>query len=253
MLDWKKYVITFIMTSTVFAAAIWVNSSFNGQRVVEMKSLYESISTDILSSETQFSLISELSCKEVGSQILSQEIDELARKIEFTEQNVWTDSRDIVQLKKFYSLLEIKDYLLMKRINERCGKKILFAFYFYSNVAGCKDCVRTGETLTQLRQKYPQLRVYSFDYDLNLSAIKTLISIYTVKNSLPAIVIGDEVVYGYKDLDQLEKLLRSSYPKEFALIEAEAEAAKKAKEEADKQAILLELPTITTTQDTKKK
>ncbi len=68
-----------------------------------------------------------------------------------------------------------------------------------------------------------------------------------------AIVIGDEVVYGYKDLDQLEKLLRSSYPKEFALIEAEAEAAKKAKEEADKQAILLELPTITTTQDTKKK
>ena len=88
MLDWKKYVITFIMTSTVFAAAIWVNSSFNGQRVVEMKSLYESISTDILSSETQFSLISELSCKEVGSQILSQEIDELARKIEFTEQNV---------------------------------------------------------------------------------------------------------------------------------------------------------------------
>jgi hypothetical protein len=88
MLDWKKYVITFIMTSTVFAAAIWINSSFNGQRVVEMKSLYESISTDILSSETQFSLISELSCKEVGSQILSQEIDELARKIEFTEQNV---------------------------------------------------------------------------------------------------------------------------------------------------------------------
>lgn len=88
MLDWKKYVITFIMTSTVFAAAIWINSSFNSQRVVEMKSLYESISTDILSSETQFSLISELSCKEVGSQILSQEIDELARKIEFTEQNV---------------------------------------------------------------------------------------------------------------------------------------------------------------------
>jgi hypothetical protein len=74
MIDWKKYVITFIMTGTVFGSAIVINNYFNRTRVVEMKSIYESISTDILSSETQFSLLSELSCKEVGSKILSQEL-----------------------------------------------------------------------------------------------------------------------------------------------------------------------------------
>ncbi len=248
MIDWKKYVITFIMTCTVFGSAVVLNNYFNGKRVVEMKSLYDNISTDILSSETQFSLISELSCKEVGSQILSQELDELARKIEFTEQNIGANSPDIVQLKKFYSLLEVKDYLLMKRINERCGKKIMFTFYFYSNADNCKECIKTGNTLTKFREAYPELRVYSFDYQLDLSIIKTLISIFTVKDNLPAMVIGDEVVYGYQNPDELDKLLRSSYPKEMKMIDDERQAkadAEKAKIEAEKNAILLELPTNT--------
>jgi len=210
-----------------------------------MKSLYESISTDILSSETQFSLLSELSCKEVGSQILSQELWELAKKIEFTEQNVWANSPDIVQLKKFYSLLEVKDYLLMKRITERCGKKIMFAFYFYSNSEKCEDCIKAWNTLTKLREKYPELRVYSFDYFLDLSIIRTLISIFDIKETLPAMVMGDKVIYGYKNFEELEKLLRDAYPREMKLIDDEKKAkeeAEKAKEEAEKKDILLELP-----------
>ncbi|MFA6080509.1 MAG: hypothetical protein WC753_03475 [Candidatus Gracilibacteria bacterium] len=244
MIDWKKYIITFIMTGTVFGSAVVVNNYFNRTRVVEMKSIYESISTDILASETQFSLISELSCKEVGSQILSQELVDLARKIEFTEQNVGAKSPDIVQLKKFYSLLEIKDYLLMKRITERCGKKIMFAFYFYSNSDKCDDCINAGNTLTKLREKYPQLRVYSFDYILDLSVIKTLISIFNIENTLPAMVMGDKVSYGYKNIDELEKLLRTAYPREMKLIDDEQKAkeeAEKARIEAEKNAILLEL------------
>lgn len=246
MIDWKKYIITFIMTGTIFGSAIVINNYFNRTRVQEMKSIYESISTDILSSETQFSLLSELSCKEVWSQILSQELGELARKIEFTEKNVGTDSQDIVQLKKFYSLLEIKDYLLMKRITERCGKKIMFAFYFYTNADKCDDCIKAGNTLTQLREKYPELRVYSFDYLLDLSVIKTLISIFDIKEALPAMVMGEKVIYGYKDLKELEKLLRDAYPREMKLIDDEKKAleeAEKAKVEAEKNKVLLEIET----------
>lgn len=249
MIDWKKYVITFIMTATVFGTAIVINNYFNRARVTEMKSLYESISTDILSSETQFSLLSELSCKEVGSKILSQELGELARKIEFTEKNVGTSSRDIVQLKKFYSLLEIKDYLLMKRITERCGQKIMFAFYFYANGDKCEECIKAGNTLTKLREQYPELRVYSFDYFLDLSVIKTLISIFNIQDTLPAIVMGDKVFYGYKSIDELEKILRTAYPREMQMIDDEkklAEEAVKEAEEAEKNKILLELTPETT-------
>jgi len=134
----------------------------------------------------------------------------------------------------------------MKRITERCGKKIMFAFYFYTNAEKCDDCIKAGNTLTKLREKYPELRVYSFDYLLDLSVIKTLISIFDIKDTLPAMVMGEKVIYGYKDLEELDKLLRDAYPREMKLIDDEKKAleeAEKAKAEAEKNKVLLEIET----------
>jgi hypothetical protein len=58
-------------------------------------------------------------------------------------------------------------------------------------------------------------------------------------------VMGDKVIYGYKNFEELEKLLRDAYPREMKLIDDEKKAkeeAEKAKEEAEKKDILLELP-----------
>jgi glutaredoxin len=121
----------------------------------------------------------------------------------------------------------------------------MFAFYFYSNSEKCSDCIKAGNTLTKLREKYPELRVYSFDYLLDLSVIKTLISIFNIEDSLPAMVMGDKVIYGYKEFEELEKLLRDAYPREMKLIDDEkkaAEEAEKTEAEAEKKNILLELP-----------
>jgi hypothetical protein len=123
--------------------------------------------------------------------------------MQYGEQNIGNDNSDIVQLKKDYSLLEIKDYLLMKQISDRCHIPAIFILYFYSN-SNCDDCIRQGYVLTALRQKYPTLRVYSFDYNLDLSAIKTLISINKLNGTLPATVIGDKVYYGFKSVDDIE-------------------------------------------------
>jgi hypothetical protein len=45
-----------------------------------------------------------------------------------------------------------------------------------------------GYVLTALRNKYPDLRVYSFDYHFDLGAIETLKSIFKVKDQLPALI-----------------------------------------------------------------
>lgn len=164
---------------------------------------------------------------------MSRELDQLGKKIEYSEENLGLDNEEILQLKKFYSLLEIKDYLLMKRINDRCGKNIMFAFYFYSEEKKCPECLKMGYALSWLRELYPDLRVYSFDYSLDVSAIRTLITIFDVKDKLPAVIIGDDVHYGSYERDQLEKLLRAAYPKQVALIEAKRkEEDEKTKKEA---------------------
>jgi len=128
----------------------------------------------------------------------------LADKISYSENNIGAEDVDVISLKKYYSLLEIKDYLLMKKIRERCGEKSIFILYFYKN-DNCDDCTKQGYVLTSLREKYPDLRVYSFDYNLDLSAIKAMVSIYKVQDNLPAIVINGKVYNGFKSIEEIEK------------------------------------------------
>jgi hypothetical protein len=111
--------------------------------------------------------------------------------------------------KKYYSLLEIKDYLLSKKLVEKCGKakKPVFIIYFYSNQGDCPDCGREGYVLTRLKEIYPDLRVYSFDYHLDLSVIDSMKKIYKVDNVLPALVIEDKTYTGFKSIEELTDLL----------------------------------------------
>ena len=61
--------------------------------------------------------------------------------------------------------------------------------------------------LTSLAENYPQLRIYSFDHNLNVSALQTLIAIDDVKNQLPALVINGTTHYGFQSRDAIEKIL----------------------------------------------
>jgi glutaredoxin len=203
--DWKKYIIVFFITLTIFVSGLWISSYLNNKKIDQLKNIESKISLDLMSSETQFSLLQEQSCRDVSAgSILSSELNSLADKISYSENNIGADDTDVVSLKKYYSLLEIKDYLLMKQLKERCGEKSIFVLYFYEN-EDCDDCTKQGYVLTALREKYPELRVYSFDYNLDLSAIKTMISIYKVPDNLPAIVINGKVHSGFKTLEEIEE------------------------------------------------
>lgn len=204
--DWRKYLITLVITGVIFLTAIYLNNYFNNKRIENIQAIQNSISTDIASSEVQFSLLGDLSCKNVDDSILSPELNSLADRIQYGEQNIGNTNSDIVQLKKDYSLLEIKDYLLMKQIDDRCKIPSAFILYFYSNNQ-CNDCTRQGYVLDALKQQYPTLRIYSFDYDLDLSAVKTLITINKINGNLPAIVIDDKVYYGFNAIEDVQRYM----------------------------------------------
>jgi hypothetical protein len=203
-IDWKKYLIVFLITITLFGSALYISDHLNNRRLDQLNADAAQIYLDILSTETQFSLLEELSCKDVSTTVLSSELNSLADKITYSEDNIGNTNTDVISLKKSYSLLEIKDYLLMKKITERCGQKSIFILYFYNN-DNCTECTKQGYVLTSMREKYPNLRVYSFDYNLDLGAIKSMISIYKVTDKLPALVINGEVYNGFQSVEDIEK------------------------------------------------
>ncbi len=223
---------TFFVTTAIFVTAFFASNFFSQKRVENVKFIQDSIAIDILSSETQFDLLKEVSCQNVNESILSPELNALGDKLSHTESERGEKDADVIYLKKYYSLLQVKDYLLSKKLAEKCGskKKQVFIIYFYSNKGTCIDCQKEGYVLTRLKEKYPELRVYSFDYDLSLSVIDSLKTIYRINPSpLPALVIEDIMYTGYKSMEELEALLPDTLKEATTTVLMTASTSKKLK------------------------
>ena len=96
----------------------------------------------------------------------------------------------------------------MQELAQKCGQKSVFILYFYSNNGDCTTaCEEQGYVLTQLSSEYPGLRVYSFDYNLPVGALQTLISIDNVQDTMPALVINGKNYYGFQSITAIEKIL----------------------------------------------
>ena len=209
-MQWQRYILAFAITAAIFVTAFYIANVIDERRIADIRAMQDAIAIDLLSSETQFELLGSLGCELLGEHpVLSEELNTLAERLSYAEDNLGDQNEEVVQIKKQYSLLQIKDYLLMQRIADKCKTKPVFILYFYSNAGDCEDCGRAGEVLTYLRQEYPGLRVYSFDYHLDLGALQTLIALRKINGGgLPAFIINNRApVYGFKDLKEMQVLI----------------------------------------------
>ena len=226
-IDWKTYTISFFITALIFGSAFGVNSLLDSKKQGDIKNVQDQISLDILSSETQFNLLGEVSCKNVDDSILSQEINSLATKLSYMESNdIGTPNPELIYLKKYYSLLQIKDYILMQKLAVKCDLKPISVLYFYGNKDVCPQCVDMSAVLTKLRETYPEVRIYSFDTNLQLSALNTLRSINKISETqLPAVIVNEQTITGLRSYNDLKNLI----PELKVIDKKHADEAKSAK------------------------
>lgn len=203
--NWTKYIISLVITAGIFGVVFFVSNLANQKRVEEMIMIQQKITIDLLSSETQFALLKEASCTQDVSSMLTSEINRLSERLGYMEEQFGATNKDVINLKMNYSLLLIKDYLLLGELSKKCNYKPTVIMYFYNTT--CEECRKQGYVLTALREKYPDVRVYAFDADLPLSAIKTLIDMYHIGSPYPALILNDRVVHGYKTIEEIEQLV----------------------------------------------
>lgn len=72
MFDSKKYIITFLITATIFGTAVVASSLLNGKKIEDVRQIESKLAQDIIASETQFALLAETSCRDLGPGFLSQ-------------------------------------------------------------------------------------------------------------------------------------------------------------------------------------
>jgi hypothetical protein len=222
----RNALIAFGITVVIIGSVVYATSYLDRQRLAELTAIQNQLATDTLSLETQFSLLENAPCEDiVAGNELSQEVSALGDRLAGAEERLGNTNKQVIDLKKQYTLLQIRDYLLTQQLAKTCHITPTVALYFYSNVPGsCENCDRASYALSYLRQTYPSLRVYSFDYDLDLGALRTLIAVEKVKSEFPAFVINGKRTYGFTTLEDFQK----QFPKAlFATSTATTTATKK--------------------------
>jgi len=216
----QKYLLVLLFTLLVFGSGFFLNNQLNKGKIIQIGSLQQNLRIDILSLETQFSILEQAPCENLNESTLTKELYTISQKLTSVANSLGPKHEDYIQLKKYYSILEIKHWLLLEKATKACKLPLTFVIYFYTDKETCPKCEDQGYILTYFRKKYPFLRVYSFDYDLDLAALQTLKSIYLLKEELPIIVINNEVNYGYKSKEELEEALEEFV--DLATLEEEA-------------------------------
>ena len=208
----KRYIYTFIITLAIFFFSIWLSNFFSDKKVQSLRDLESRINLDILSVETRFSLLQKTSCEHIVNNDntknnnigFNEDLNNVALKIKSLENQLGYEDADVISLKKYYSLLQIKDYILAKEFHDRCKQNTVSILYFYD--AQCEDCAKQSIILDKIISDYPEIRVYYLDKGTYNPALETMASVYKIVKT-PSIVINEKTYTGFQDIQKIESYI----------------------------------------------
>ena len=116
---------------------------------------------------------------------------------------------EYTKLKRDYTLLSIRAWLLSLNVKEKCREKIFPVLYFYSSDSKkCEKCVGQGVVLDEVKKKHDEFSAFLVDFDMDEPIVKAIKSAYNI-TKLPAFVIDKKIYEGFKSLDEFEKIISS--------------------------------------------
>jgi len=211
----KRFFLAFIFSLSIFLIGLLVGFSLTMQRTSYLEEIaykqkidYESLQLQSLYFD--ISLTNE-SCS-VFNKILETSLSDVANaqsKVDLYMKE--SSSKNYIEIKRDYTLAQIRYWLLNKKIAEPCSPDNVAVLYFYSNKE-CGDCALQGAILTYLKEKLKdKLLVFSIDSDFSYEPmVNVLKGTYNITR-VPTLVIKDKKIEGLISLKNLSKEVCSFY------------------------------------------
>jgi len=198
-ISWGLYATAFIISAIIFGIGMWAGLQIE-------KSVTEELSATVSRIDQQWIALGTLMLMDNSPAFcdyLTQEMQSfdsetfsLGQKIGYMEEKKGVDP----SLKSEYMSLEVRDYLVANKINEKCGTNTSLVLYFVSS-SNCLDCKEQGNQLTSARES-TGARVYTFDMDVENDMVSVLSGAFKV-NTYPSIVINSTKHTGYMTADSI--------------------------------------------------
>jgi len=199
-----KFVGVLAGTTLIFLLGIMLGNHFSSVKLSQVESLQSELRMDTLAIETQSLILSKNPCEVSDVGVMSDELYTMGEKLTFMESQFGTADQSVKRLKNYYSILELRQWVLLTEANKECNLGNNLILYFYSNEVECEICPKQGFVLDYIHKTIPSVKIYSFEYGLNNAAFNTIKDIYNVTaNELPVLVINGKKFSGFQDREML--------------------------------------------------
>lgn len=204
----SKYIMVFVLTTLIFIIGLVLGNYISSSKLKNIQNLEQELRTDTMSLEIEYLMLAESPCRQANSTSLTDLLYKTAKRLDYMERELGKKNEDVLRLKEYYSLLELKHWLLQKKEIEKCNSSRNIILYFYSNLEDCDACEEQGFILDYLREKREGLSIYSFDTNINNLAINTLKRLYKIENEkAPIVIVNDNYVKGFRSKNEIESVL----------------------------------------------
>src|SRR3989344_1811364 len=204
----RRYLIAMIITLAFFLVGIFIGSLLTDTRIKSVEESSSNQRMDFESLQTQYLFLSFLNqqgnCKAV-EETLNKNILNLIttqERLENYEKQAKSNYNDFINLKRSYSLAEIKYWLLLKNTQNICDRDVVTVLYFYDSDANCPKCRTQGFILSYLKKIFNErLLIFSFDGEFKDEPIIEIIKKSYNITTYPSIVINDDSFSGLQTND----------------------------------------------------
>jgi len=193
----------------IFWVGFSVSNRINQAKLNELKQNIDALQSEYNSLEmlTLIDKTARVGCEMYEEQIINfgNETDSFGSKLAAVSERLSSDNPELINMQTNYWLMEIRDFYILKQIEDKCSQKYQTILYFYDR--DCANCQFQGELLRQLKADYPEVMIYSFDVsNKDISIIKILSQIYQISQTPTFIIDGEKIEKGLTRTD-LEKTL----------------------------------------------
>ena len=207
----RNYILAFVLTAMIFVIAFFGGMITDRIFLDDIENFNDETRFNLFRAELRDKMMGDGLCSYAFESPLVEEFVEISNEIIHLENRLGKDNWKVIELKKYYTLLEMYDWLHYKKLKENCGSNYDSILYFYSNQDDengepeC-ECDRQGFILGYIKENNPNVRIYSFDYHLEIEEIEILKEKYGI-TEVPTFVINGNVLHGFSELEAIEYFL----------------------------------------------
>jgi thiol-disulfide isomerase/thioredoxin len=199
----------------VFLSGVFFGLAIGNEKVNQLEKTISQLDESIQNADLQFLFFNvmnkNISCTYLSKEAsrLSNEAENLGKQVSAYENSKKISESSFHELKKRYTSILIKDWLMIEKIKKTCGENYTTVLYIYSN-KNCDKCREQGIILSYLKEKLDgKFLVFAIDGDMDLQIVNTIKDAYGV-STYPSLVINGQVHYGFTNLTQIKEAINET-------------------------------------------